>query len=86
MYVLKNGEKPEASVPKFSAISGMDLAFWRKHYLVGEAEEVAARVCEKVVAMDGVGHVVFNPVDWSMEQLEMLANDIRPLIQKALAR
>ncbi|MNC88743.1 hypothetical protein D3C83_45920 [compost metagenome] len=64
----------------------MDLDFWRKHYLVGEAEEVAERVCEKIVAMQGAGHVIFNPVDWTLEQLEMLAGEVRPLIQKALAR
>lgn len=86
VYVLKKGEKPEAAIPKFSTISGMDLDFWRKHYLVGEAEEVAERVCEKIVAMQGAGHVIFNPVDWTLEQLEMLAGEVRPLIQKALAR
>lgn len=86
VYVLKKGEKPEASIPKFSTISGMDLEFWQKHYLVGEPEHVAVRVCEKVEAMGGVAHCIFNPVDWTIEQLEMLANDVRPRIEKALAR
>jgi hypothetical protein len=66
-------------------ISGMDLEFWQNSYLVGEPGEVAARVCEKVRAMGGVGHVIFNPVDWSIEQLELLANEVRPRIQKELA-
>lgn len=86
VYVLNPGEPAQSAVPKFSTISGMDLAFWQKNYLVGEAEQVAARVCEKVAAMDGVGHVIFNPVDWSVAQLELLANDVRPRIEKALAR
>jgi hypothetical protein len=36
--------------------------------------------------MGGVGHVIFNPVDWSTQQLELLANEVRPHILKALAK
>jgi probable F420-dependent oxidoreductase len=85
VYVLAKGEKPEAAVAKFSKISGKDLDFWQRYYLVGGPEEVAVRVCEKVEAMGGVGHVIFNPVDWTYEQLEVLANEVRPRVQKALA-
>jgi probable F420-dependent oxidoreductase len=84
VYVLEKGEKPEAAVPRFSKISGKDLEFWRTHYLVGTPAEVAERVCEKVNAMGGVSHVIFNPVDWSMSQLELLASEVRPLILKEL--
>jgi probable F420-dependent oxidoreductase len=84
VYVLEQGEKPEAAVPKFSKISGKDLEFWQTHYLVGTPAEVAERVCEKVNAMGGVSHVIFNPVDWSMSQLELLAGEVRPLILKEL--
>jgi alkanesulfonate monooxygenase SsuD/methylene tetrahydromethanopterin reductase-like flavin-dependent oxidoreductase (luciferase family) len=86
VYVLEKGEKPEAAVPKFSKISGKDLAFWQTHYLVGTPEQVAERVCEKIKAMDGVGHVIFNPCDWSISQLELLANEVRPLALKALQK
>ncbi len=86
VYVLKRGEPPEAAIPKFSMISGMDLDFWRSHYLVGEAEEVAARILGKVEASGGVQHIVFNPVDWSREQLELLAGDVRQHIEKGLMR
>lgn len=86
VYVLKKGEKPEASIPKFSMISGMDLEFWQKYYLVGEAEDVANRICAKIEAVGGVGHVIFNPVDWSLEQLELLASEVRPRIIKGVAQ
>jgi hypothetical protein len=36
--------------------------------------------------MGGVGHVIFNPVDWSFEQLELLANEVRSYILKALPK
>jgi hypothetical protein len=84
VYVLEKGEKPEAAVPRFSKISGKDLEFWQIHYLVGTPAQVAERVCEKVNAMGGVSHIIFNPVDWSMSQLELLAGEVRPLILKEL--
>ena len=84
VYVLKKGEKPEAAVPKFSMISGMNLEFWQQHYLVGEAEDVAHRILAKIEASGGVGQVVFNPVDWSMEQLDLLAGDVRSHITAQL--
>jgi len=84
VYVLKKGEKPEASIPKFSMISGMDLDFWRKHYLVGEAEELAERIRARIEAFGGCEHLIMNPVDWSMEQLDLLAGDVLPRVMKGL--
>lgn len=84
VYVLSPGERPEAAVPKFSKISGKDLEFWQTHYLVGTPMQVAERVCEKAKAMGGVGHIILNPVDWSIEQLELIASEVRPHILKGL--
>lgn len=86
VYVLKKGVKPEASIPKFSMISGMDLEFWQQYNLVGEVEDVATRICAKIEAVGGVGNVIFIPVDWSIEQLELLANQVRPRTEEALAQ
>jgi len=81
VYVLKKGEKPEAAIPHFSTISGMNLDFWRTYYLVGEAEEVAERIRGKVDALGGgVEHVILNPVNWGMEQLELLAGEVLPRV------
>ncbi len=81
VYVLKKGEKPEAAIPHFSTISGMTLDFWRTYYLVGEAEEVADRIRAKVDALGGgVEHVILNPVNWEMEQLERLAGEVLPRV------
>jgi alkanesulfonate monooxygenase SsuD/methylene tetrahydromethanopterin reductase-like flavin-dependent oxidoreductase (luciferase family) len=87
VYVLKKGEKPEAAVPHFSTISGMDLDFWRTYYLVGEAEEVAERIRAKVDALGGgVEHVILNPVNWASEQLELLAAEVLPRVAPAERR
>ena len=75
---------PEAAIPKFSMISGMDLEFWRKHYLVGEAEELAERIQERIEALGGCEHLIMNPVDWSTEQLYLLAGDVLPRVVKGL--
>jgi probable F420-dependent oxidoreductase len=81
VYVLKKGEKPAAAIPHFSTISGMDLDFWRTYYLVGEAEEVAGKILAKIEALGGgVEHVILNPVNWELEQLEMLAHDVLPRV------
>ena len=84
VYVLKKGEKPEASIPKFSMISGMDLEFWRTHYLVGEADELAERIRARIDAFGGCDHLIMNPVDWSMEQPDLLAGDVLPRAMNGL--
>ena len=77
VYVLKKGEAPEAAIPHISTISGMTLDFWRNYYLLGEAEEVAERIRAKVAALGGgVEHVILNPVNWDMGQLELLAGEV----------
>src|SRR5262245_20735212 len=81
-YVLKKGEKPESSIPKFSMISAQDLDFWQNHYLVGEAEDVARRICARVEAFGGCEHVILNPVDWSLEQLHLMAEEVLPRVVK----
>ncbi len=84
VYVLKKGEKPEAAIPHFSTISGLDLDFWRTYYLVGEAEEVAEQISKKVHALgESVEHIILNPVNWQLDQLEMIARDVLPKVRKS---
>ena len=82
VYVLKKGEKPEVAAPHFKVYSGMDLPYWKEFYLLGEAEEVAERVRGKVAALGGCEHVVLNPLNWGMEQLELLAGEVLPRVAK----
>jgi probable F420-dependent oxidoreductase len=87
VYVLNKGEKPEAAIPHFSTISGMNLDFWRTYYLVGEAEEVADRIRGKLDALGGgVEHVILNPVNFGMEQLELLAAEVLPRVTAGARR
>ena len=74
----------EMCIRDSSMISGMDLDFWRKHYLVGEVEELAERIQERIEAFGGCEHLIMNPVDWSMEQLDLLAGDVLPRVVKGL--
>jgi len=84
VYILKKGEKPESAVPKFSAVSGMNLDYWKTYYLLGEAEEVADKIRAKLEVMGGqVEHVVLNPINWGREQLELLANEVLPRVGSA---
>jgi hypothetical protein len=85
VHVLKKGERPEAAVPHFSAFSGMNLDFWRTYYLLGEAEELAERIRAKVAALGGVEYVVLNPLNWDVEQLDLLATEVLPRLAKATA-
>ncbi len=82
LWVLKPGEKPESAIPRFSVYSGMDLDYWKTYYLLGEAEEVAERISARVAALDGgVDTIVLNPLDWGMEQLELIAGDVLPRVR-----
>ena len=44
VHVLEPGERPEDAAPLFRVYSGMDLDYWQRYYLLGEAEEVADRI------------------------------------------
>ena len=39
---------------------------------------LAAKIRAKVTALGGCEQIVLNPLNWSMEQLELLANDVLP--------
>jgi len=82
VWVLTPGEKPESAIPRFSVYSGMDLPYWREFYLLGEAEELAERIRGKVAALGGCEWIVLNPLDWSAEQLELLAEKVLPLVAR----
>jgi probable F420-dependent oxidoreductase len=82
VWVLRHGEKPESAIPRFSVYSGMDLDYWRTYYLLGTADEVADRISARIAALDGgVDQIVLNPLDWSTEQLELLASEVLPRVK-----
>jgi probable F420-dependent oxidoreductase len=81
VHVLGRGDRPEAVAGRFRAFSGMDLAYWQEHYLLGEADAVAERINRRIAAVGGrVDWVVLNPVDWDLDQLERLAADVLPRV------
>lgn len=81
IWVLKSGEKPESAAPHFSVYSGMDLDYWKTYYLLGEPEQIAEKIRTRLIALEGtVSHIIFNPMNWSVEQLELIANEVIPRI------
>jgi probable F420-dependent oxidoreductase len=82
VWILRPGEKPESAVPHFRVYSGMDLDYWREFYLLGEAEEVAARIRGKIDALGGCEWIVLNPLDWGSEQLDLLAGEVLPRVAR----
>jgi alkanesulfonate monooxygenase len=84
IWVLKKGERPESAIPRFAVYSGMDLDYWRTYYLLGEAEEIAERISERIIALDGgVDTIVLNPLHWGTEQLELIAGEVLPRVRGA---
>lgn len=82
--VLRKGERPESAAPYFAVYSGMDLDYWRTYYLLGEAEALAERISARIAALDGgVDQIVLNPLDWDMEQLELIAGEVLPRVRAA---
>ena len=83
VWVLKPGEKPESAAPKFKVYSGMDLDYWKTYYLLGTAPEIADRISARIAALDGgVDQIVLNPLDWSLEQLELVAGEVLTKVQR----
>jgi len=82
VYVLRKGEKPEAAAPHFKVYSGMDLPYWKEFYLLGEAEELAEKIRAKSTALGGCEHIVLNPLNWGLDQLERLAGEVLPRVGK----
>jgi len=83
VYVLKKGERPEAAAPHFRVYSGMDLPYWQEYYLLGEADELAEKIRAKLAALGGAEHVMLNPLNWSVEQLELLAGEVLPRVARS---
>ena len=82
IWVLRKGERPESAIPHFSVYSGMDIDYWRTYYLLGTAEELAERISARIDALDGgVDTIVLNPLDWGMEQLELIAGEVLPRVR-----
>jgi probable F420-dependent oxidoreductase len=80
VHVLAPGERPESAAAKFRVYSGMDLDYWQRFYLLGEAEAVAERIRAKVEALGGVDHLILNPLDWDPASIEVLAQRVLPLV------
>ena len=40
----------------------------------------------RVEAFGGCEHVILNPVDWSMEQLHLMAEEVLPRVTKGLKK
>jgi probable F420-dependent oxidoreductase len=81
IWVLQKGQKPETAAPHFSVYSGMDLDYWKTYYLLGTAEEVAERISARLKSLDnGVDTIILNPLNWDIEQLELIARDVLPLV------
>jgi probable F420-dependent oxidoreductase len=84
VWVLKPGERPESAARHFKVYSGMDLDYWKTYYLLGTAQEVADRISARIAALDGgVDNIVLNPLDWSLEQLELIAGEVLPKVTGA---
>jgi hypothetical protein len=82
VWVLKPGEKPETAATHFSVYSGMNLDYWKTYYLLGEAAEIADRISARIEALDGgVDTIVLNPLNWGVEQLELIAGDVLPRVK-----
>lgn len=80
VHILRPGQKPQSAAAAFAVYSGMDLDYWQRYYLLGEAEEVAERIRDKVAALGGVEHLILNPLDWDPANLEILAERVLPLV------
>jgi hypothetical protein len=59
----------------------MDLDYWKTYYLLAEPEAIAEKVRSRLAALDKtVTHIIFNPMNWSLEQLELIATEVIPRI------
>jgi alkanesulfonate monooxygenase len=82
VWVLKPGERPESAAPHFKVYSGMDLDYCKTYYLLGTAQEVADRISARIAALDGgVDTIVLNPLNWGLEQLELIAGEVLPRVK-----
>jgi probable F420-dependent oxidoreductase len=81
VWVLGRGERPESAIPHFSVYSGMDLDYWTSYYLLGTADQIAERISARIAALDGdIDTIVLNPLNWSFEQLELIAREVLPKV------
>lgn len=81
VYALGKDESPYKAASLFARFSGMNLDYWKKYYLLGTAEEIVKNIRERIAAVDGMDHIILNPVSFDMDQLELLAREILPRLK-----
>ena len=62
----------------------MDLPYWQEYYLCGEVEQIAEKIAGRVKALGGCEWIALNPITWKEEQLDMIAHEVLPLVEKAV--
>jgi len=51
-------------------------------WVLGTAPEVADRISARIAALDGgVDNIVLNPLNWGLEQLELIAGEVLPRVK-----
>ena len=58
------------------------LPYWQEYYLCGEVEQVAEKIAGRVRALGGCEWIALNPVTWKEEQLDIIANEVLPLVEE----
>jgi len=77
-YVLSEGEPLSNLERAFKMFSGMDLEYWRKHYLVGTADEISKKIKEKIDSVEGSEWIVLSPPTLDRNQLRLITKEVFP--------
>ncbi len=76
VYILGPGESVGEVSQRFSNFSGMNLEYWKDHYLLGTAEEIAAKIRKRIEVLEGVDWVVLNPITFEERLLKHVVEDL----------
>jgi len=78
VYLRKTGDELSKVRSFFAKYSGLSFEHIQQNYLVGTPDEVARKIKTRLNATDGMDHVVLNPINWELDQLEAIRNEVIP--------
>jgi hypothetical protein len=80
VYVLKKGERPEAAAPISRRSRGWTCRTGGSSICSARPRSSPRRSAPRRRNLGGCEHIVLNPLDWGMEQLELLAAEVLPRV------
>lgn len=78
VYIIRRAEDLEKCRRAIARITAQDFKDATNRYLIGTADEIIKRLREATSVTGRVDHAVLNPLDWELEQVQAIMDEVVP--------